>query len=276
MKRGDLAVSAQGFTIVETLIVLAVTSLLFVSVALLINGRQNRTNFLVGVRSLQQQFQQIINETESGYYPNNGNFSCSVAGPPLSITSGTTPQGKNQDCIFAGKTIVVGGTNHTDNYSVYPLAGRRAINGADVKTPAEASITAIAKSTANSHAPVVRDIPLPNNLTYKKARLANSPSWTTGAFPIALLSSFGNFQSTAGNTTGSQQLILSTYSTWSSGKSDADNINYEATRGAVQYPVASSGVEYCFNSGGTNQSVIITISAGLSVTADVKTGVDCP
>ncbi len=275
MKRGGLADSAQGFTIVETLIVLAVTSMLFVSVALLINGRQNRTDFLVGVRSLQQQFQQIINETISGYYPNNGNFSCSVAGPPLSIISGSTAQGKNQDCIFAGKAIVVGGAAHLNNYSAYPLAGRRAINGADVKTPQEARVTAIAQSTANPQAPVVGLVKLPNNLVYSKARLANSPSWTTGTFAVAFLSSFGNFQGTI-NTTGSQQLNLASYSSWSSSMSDADNINTEANRGALQYPIASSGVEYCFNSGGTAQSVIIAISAGLAVTTNVKTGLNCP
>lgn len=275
MKRGGLAASVQGFTIVETLIVLAVTSMLFVSVALLINGRQNRTDFLVGVRSLQQQFQQIINETTSGYYPNNGDFSCSVAGPPLSITSVSTALGKNQDCIFAGKTVVVGGTSHLDNYSVYPLAGRRAVNGVDVKTPQEARITAIAKSSANPQAPTVSKVKLPNGLTYKNARLAGSPSWTTGAFAVAFLSSLGDFQGTASNTSGSQQIKLATYSGWSSIKSDADNINDEASR-ALQYPIASSGVEYCFNSGGTDQSVIIAIDAGLSVTTSVRTGVDCP
>ena len=275
MKRGGLADSAQGFTIVETLIVLAVTSMLFVSVALLINGRQNRTDFLVGVRSLQQQFQQIINETISGYYPNNSNFSCSVAGPPLSIISGSTAQGSNQDCIFVGNTIVVGGPAHLDNYSVYPLAGRRAINGVDVKTPQEARITAIAQSTANPHAPFVGSVKLPNNLVYSKARLAGSPSWTTGSFAVAFLSSLGNFQGTI-NTTGSQQLNLASYSSWSSSMSDADNINAEANRGALQYPIASSGVEYCFNSGGTAQSVVVAISPGLAVTTSVKTGLNCP
>lgn len=276
MKRGGETLSAQGFTIVETLIVLAVTGTLFVSAALLINGKQSKTNFQVGVRTLQQQFQKVINETASGYYPNNGDFTCAVAGPPLKITAGSNGQGTNQDCIFVGKTLVVGGSTHTDNYGVYPLAGRRVTSGGDdVKTPQEAFITAVAKSTDNSSAPSVKNTPIPNNFTYSKARRTESAVWTPGMFPVAFLSSLGNFQTNATDTGGSQQLNLATYSSWDPAKSDSDNINIEATR-TSPYPFANSGVEYCFNSGSTNQSVIIAISAALNVTTSIKSGVDCP
>jgi hypothetical protein len=264
---------------IETLIVLAVTGILFVSAALMINGRQSRTDFQVGVRNLQQRLQQIINQTASGHYPNNGNFSCAVAGPPLQISAGSTSQGQNQACIFAGTTVVFGGSGSygsADTYGVYPLAGRRAIGSEDVKTPQEARLTAVASSTANPSAPVVEKVVLPNGLTYVKARRADPGAWTTNPFATAFLSSFGNFQGASGNTGGSQQLNLSTYSNWSSIETDANNINEEAKRGSVQYPIASSGVEYCFNSGGTDQSVIINISAGLSVTTSIKTGVGCP
>ncbi len=277
MKRGGDALSAQGFTIVETLIVLAVTGTLFLSAVALIDGKQAKTNFQVGIRTIQQQFQKIINQTVSGYYPNNSNFSCNVRpAPPLQIMSGSpTGQGTNQDCIFVGNTLVVGGTNHTDTYAVYPLAGRRAVNGRDVKTPQEAFITAVATSAANPTAPTVNSVSIPNGFTYAKARRADSTVWTTGPFATAFLSSLGNFQGNATNTSGSQQLNVATYSFWDPAKSDADNINYEATRPSP-YPMATSGVQYCFNSGTTNQSVVITISAGLDVTTSIKNGAGCP
>ena len=49
MNRGGRNTSIQGFTIVETLIVLAVTSALFFAATLYINGQQNRTDFQVGI-----------------------------------------------------------------------------------------------------------------------------------------------------------------------------------------------------------------------------------
>lgn len=281
MKRGGDTISAQGFTIVETLIVLAVTGILFASAALMINGKQSRTDFQVGVRNLQQRLQQIINQTASGYYPNNGNFSCADAGLPLTISSvGANEQGQNQACIFAGTAVVFGGSGSfgsADTYGVYPLAGRRAIGTEDVKTPEEARLTAVAESTANSSAPVVEKVVLPNGLTYARARV-DSGSWQTGGvFAVAFLSSFGNFQGTSGNTGGSQQLKLSTYrASWNGAASDADNINQEPISGGInQYPPAAQGVDYCFNSGGTNQSVIISIDVGLNVTTSIKTG-NCP
>ena len=273
MKRGGVRLSAQGFTIVETLIVLAVTSTLFLAAALLVNGKQSKTNFQVGIRTIQQRFQQIINETVSGYYPDNGNFSCrALGGPPLSIGSASpSGQGTNQDCIFVGKTLVVGGVS----YSVYPLAGRRDINGHDVQTPKEAYITAIAKSTANPSAPTVPSIEIPNGFTYAKGRAANSAVWTTGPFATAFISSLGNFLNNGTDTSGSQQMNVATYSAWDPSKSDADNINIEATKPSP-YPLATSGVQYCFNSGTTNQSVIVAISSGLNVTTSIKNGANCP
>lgn len=273
MKRGGDRLSAQGFTIVETLIVLAVTGTLFLSAVMLVNGKQSKTNFQVGIRTIQQRFQQIINETVSGYYPNNSDFSCTAAGsPPLSIgSSSPNGQGTNQDCIFVGKTLVV----RSGSYSVYPLAGRRAVNGRDVQTPQEAFITAVAQSTANPSAPTVQSVEIPNSFTYVKGRAANSAVWTTGPFATAFISSLGSFQSNGSDTSGSQQINVATYSAWDPSKSDADNINTEATMPAP-YPLATSGVQYCFNSGTTNQSVIVTISAGLNVTTSIENGADCP
>jgi prepilin-type N-terminal cleavage/methylation domain-containing protein len=133
MERGGYHKATGGFTIVEVMIVLAVSGMLLVSAAALIDGRQSRTEFTTAVNDEQQQIQQIINETASGYYPNNQDFTCTpnpTSSPVLTkSTPGTgTRQGANQGCIFLGKAIQFGlGTSLPTNtmLGVIPIVGNQ-------------------------------------------------------------------------------------------------------------------------------------------------------
>ncbi len=121
---------SAGFTIVEVLIVLAVSGALMVSAVALINGRQNKTEFQTGINNVQQQIQQIINETTSGYYPNVANFTCigNANGGVVKFAAGSTNQGANDGCIFLGKAIQFGlGTSGDDpsTLGVLPLVGNQ-------------------------------------------------------------------------------------------------------------------------------------------------------
>ncbi|PID30728.1 hypothetical protein CSA80_04290 [Candidatus Saccharibacteria bacterium] len=282
MNRGGSTASSRGFTIVETLIVLAVTGTLFVIIAVAINGRQQKTDFHVGVRNLQQQFQQIINETASGYYPSNGSFRCNVGlptRPNLQLLGGTDEQGASRNCIFIGKTLVVGGAAHTDNYSVFSLAGRRVLADGitETRNPSEAKVTAIATSAVNpstAFTDTEQNMKLPNGLTFVKARRVGS-AWSTNEFAISFMSSFSNFQgSETYGTGGSQLLELRGFRNWVSSLPDVDAINRETTI-TPNFPLITRGVEMCYRSNGTNQSVLVSISGGLAVSYKIRNGVAC-
>lgn len=58
----------KGFTIVETMIVLGVTGVLFVSVSLLISGQTERYRYRDSMYRLQQQVQAHINDVQSGQF----------------------------------------------------------------------------------------------------------------------------------------------------------------------------------------------------------------
>lgn len=62
----------KGFTIVETLIVLAVTGVFFMSTATLIQGQVERNRYQDSMRQLQALFQTTINDVEDGYMKNDG------------------------------------------------------------------------------------------------------------------------------------------------------------------------------------------------------------
>ncbi len=115
----------SGFTIVETLIVLAVTLVVFLTVVTSISGRQNKTEFSQGINDAQNQIQQIISEVSTNYYPNGGQFRCQRAGNALSITAGSAAQGTNQGCIFIGKVIQFGPDTSREQLIIYSLAALR-------------------------------------------------------------------------------------------------------------------------------------------------------
>lgn len=138
----------DGFTIIEVMIVLAVTGIMLVSAILLISGRQNKTEFATSIRSLQQQLQQVINETSSGYYPNNGNFKCVAGGTGASPTLqvGSNAQGSNGGCIFLGKVLQFGlsGTDgDASSLGVLPVVGNQNNNGASILTLADSQPRAV-------------------------------------------------------------------------------------------------------------------------------------
>lgn len=74
-----------GYTVVEILIVIAVTGVLFLSTSLLIRGQVEKTQYQDSMRQLQQLVQQSIKDTENGYFPG---------------AVGTSP-----DTVLAGKRI---------------------------------------------------------------------------------------------------------------------------------------------------------------------------
>lgn len=299
-KGGDQATS--GFTIVETMIVLAVTSMLFVSAALLINGRQAHAQFETAINGMQQQLQQIINQTSSGYYPNNGNFTCqsSAAGP--FIQSGSAGQGSNGACIFIGNVIrfsssqtsVPSGTRATEQFTLFPLAGLRLDStGKEVQSLSDAKPYAIAPGT-NAYGLSDSSIPdysrvytTQNGLIYagkpttsaaggmKTCSLAGVCSFSNTTV-IAFIASFGSYNGELLNS-GAQQFTL--YSlpgvhTYSSDSQTADLIDCSSssTVGCSAFTPINSA-QICYASGSTNQSGLLTIgnpgSGGLNVSLQI-------
>lgn len=281
MKKGDKSPRPDGFTVVETMIVLAITGLLFASAVLLIGGRQRKTEFAVGVRQIQQSFQQIVNETESGYFPGNANFSCNVnpAGGLSITTSGAREQGSNGDCIFVGKTIVVSGS-HNDTLRVYTMAGRRVVNGKDVEQLQDAQPTVIATSTRNPSAPnLINQIRLTNGLSFKGARIGSTQITDAGVGGLTIASTLADFNKTDTGQSGTQNFVLYRAGdsvSWPNNANtqlEADTINASQWSGA-----RVETVQLCFESAGTNQSGLITIggnAGGVGVALDIKSGKSC-
>lgn len=260
---------ARGFTIVEVMIVLAVTSVMFLSVALVISGKQASAEFQSSIHDVQAQIQQIITETASGTFPDTNNFSCtgSLTGSGnVNITTGTSTQGTNVGCVFLGK--VVHFSSGSSTFSVFPLAGLQGATG--TLDSAGPTLVTPAKTLNN----------LQYGLTAVKMYANGNTSQNIGS--LAFTQSLGTGVSvTAGNSVSGVQtmnLVVPTANGSSLGNNDSNevaplqNALQHAGRYADSSQTPTTSAEICFASGGTNQSGLITVGAssnGPSVTLKI-------
>lgn len=258
-----------GFTIVETLIVLAVTGFIFVSIVGLVAGRQNKTEFQQAINNITGQIQQTITEVQKGYFPSS-TYRCNATGS-ISFTPNVGTQGSSQGCMFIGKVtqFAVHGTD-PQQFNVFTLVGcqfKTCLNKGDIATtPAEVKPVVDQYVTDNES--------LENGLVAKKMTYKTGGGATqnaTGA--MGFLSSFGSASCGTGSDlcSGSQQVGLYAVNTTAL---DSDT---SAVQSAISVAnlVQADSVAICFESGTTTQAGTVTIGGQgqqLSVSLTIKSG----
>ncbi|MFZ1323542.1 MAG: hypothetical protein WAQ57_00040 [Candidatus Saccharimonadales bacterium] len=140
LRLGQLARSSKGkragagYTITEVLIVLSVTTLMFIFIATAFMGRQRRAEFNQSVRNFEAMLQTIISETANGSYQSSKE--CTIFGGQPRLSSVTKQPGTNKDCIFLGK-VIAGRQSQAEVFTV--LGSRLNSTSADVASLAEAA-----------------------------------------------------------------------------------------------------------------------------------------
>jgi len=117
-----------GYTILEVLIFLAVSSLMFVSAMRAINGRQKQVQFTQSIQEFDAKIKDLINDVTTSYYPTNETVNCIVDnGGEVVIGKSETPQelGTNDDCIYVGKVIHFQSNGDDTAMRIYAMAGKR-------------------------------------------------------------------------------------------------------------------------------------------------------
>lgn len=139
--------SPLGYTIVEVMIVLMISGVMFVIAASFINGKQERTSFSEGTNNLVSQIQSIVQDVTDGHY-SDVPVSCTQSGGGTTITassSGGSGQGENPQCVFWGKLVhfYKNGTTFPETYETVSLAAARTTN----PTPGEEGIPGLTTQT---------------------------------------------------------------------------------------------------------------------------------
>ena len=250
---------SEGFTIVEVLIVLAITSALFLSAVYLINGKQNQTGFNQSIREIQTELQQVANDVGSGYYQSDGNISCDDSSGTPTLSNTKTELGTNTACTFLGKMVQYGvvGVTNPEAYNIYTIVGLRG----DQLNPPNSLASAKARLIARSGAELSSTIPdqfdtktLQYGLTLSKAYYNGSTA--NQALAFGFTSSLVN---AIGAADSSQQVDVVVVSGPPTDKPTAVGTINSALSGGTSILNPSGGVQLCFTSGSTNQSGLITV-----------------
>lgn len=194
----------RGYTVVEVLIFLAVTSILGVSAMTLINGQQRKTEFAQTAREFDSTIRDIINDVSTGYYPNTDKVKCESVplGSGVQLSEVATSRGTNSACIFIGRVIQFApASSNRSGIRVHTVAGqRRTAVGKEVINIMEAQGKLIAKPPGSTP-DVFENINFGGSIRIERVRFthpsvtndAGYPANTQASSAIGFFTTFGQY-----------------------------------------------------------------------------------
>jgi prepilin-type N-terminal cleavage/methylation domain-containing protein len=170
-----------GYTLIEVMIVLAVSGVMFLIAASFISGKQQKAAFNSGVNEMASQIQDMIEQVSDGRYSDSP-INCTYTPPPpaggtLTFSVGGQ-QGTNSGCTFAGKFIAFGNyqpnlcnNSTTSNFAIFTLAGSAQNNSLAGVTPIATPIVSNCTLDLTNYGSVpqgltVKDVQLVTNAFY--------------------------------------------------------------------------------------------------------------
>ena len=96
---------AGGYTFIEVMIVLAISTLLFFSAIIVFYGQQRQTSFSQAMEDANSKIQSYVTQIDSGNFLDIEGYSCSLTSsrPILTVSSGAA--GSNESCTILGRAI---------------------------------------------------------------------------------------------------------------------------------------------------------------------------
>jgi type II secretory pathway pseudopilin PulG len=266
----------RGYTILEVMIFLAVSTALAVSAFNLIGGQQAKTEFAQAVRDFDLRLQDIINDVSTGYYASSGNFTCRAGATPI-IESGSSSQGSNPGCVILGQVIEFGSASGNE-LRIFNVVGLRQTNGSnpkEVKDLDEAKPTPIAPAAIGDPVPdgIFKE-KLQSGLRVSSVRYGGTDIGAIGILTNFAQSGVGGLES--GSRNADLYPIIGT--TLGSAGTFTTAIQIKALNNAsVKNP--SSSIEICMvSTSRLNQAAVITLGSNgrqLSTKTIIRSG-GCP
>jgi type II secretory pathway pseudopilin PulG len=121
----------HGFTIIEIMIFLAVSGVIFFSAMILMSGSQDKTEFNTAIAQVASQLQSIVGNVANGYYLSQQNFTCTPNLSPGSLPnisfSSVSQRGTSLGCTFLGEVIQFNPRPVLayQQFVVYPVVGNQ-------------------------------------------------------------------------------------------------------------------------------------------------------
>lgn len=210
MKQG-----AFGYTLVEVMIVLAISGVLLVSAIVLFSNQTSRTSFQTGLRDLDSKIQSWVGQVGTDYFPEIPDMHCELDDDNRpALKGGARDQGASEDCIFLGHALLVKlNSTQVEAYTVLGASTQKVGgSGSDFVTDfAQANPTLIFELT--------EQYDIPNGAAILKETSANrsdEPNWATGLV--------GFYSNPQGAAEGNQPVLGKAYGWVTHGDDDEEKI----------------------------------------------------
>lgn len=260
---GGLAIlhNKTGYTIVEVMVFLAVSSALFAMIATSFYSRQASSEFSVAAREMESRLQDIANDVSTGYYSNPGNFRCGIGsgGAPEMTSVSPNQQGTNGDCIFIGRVAQFDVSGSGRQINLYSVVGARQVSDKDVTNFIQAQPRAIAPPAATGGIDLTETVQLPAGLVFGGMRAVGASGPSTRARAVGFFSTFG-----AGSSGSSAALSVNVIPLGLGGAHGTNNTKAEIITAINSIndstPInPAGGVEICLDGDRTDQRAILKL-----------------
>ncbi|MEI7683131.1 MAG: hypothetical protein WCJ24_02410 [Candidatus Saccharibacteria bacterium] len=273
-----------GYTIVETMIFLIISSVLLLSVIGMFSGRTQRTQFTQSVQGLATRITTTSNEVSTGTYPEIPSFDCTNNGgvPHLSTSAATVNQGSRDGCIFIGKIMNFTvnpnctdiATDSCDNTDIYTVVGVRELD--TISHTVVTTLSGAKPKMVTNPVNLTSNFRLANGTRVTGAYLRDSSGTLTLISAVGFFQGFGGSYSSDGNlSSGSQSLgvwYLKPSISPIAPRSDSD-ISTMLDTNRVYSLGSAEGIVVCLQSGNRDQRSSIGIGdANGALTTNVTAG----
>lgn len=254
-----------GYTIVEVLIFLAVSAVLFGATMTVLSGRQQRVQFTNAVRDFETRIIDVANDVSNGYYQSAGNVGCNAS---LTI-SAAGKQGTNEACIILGRVIKLGFDGNAEQYGIYSIVGKRLSAGSDVVDLAQSSPKLLLTSNATDNQSLREQLNVGYGtgivcIGFNKANC--SPSETTNA-AIAFVTKLNGGAKPGADGNG---ITADIYRIQNVSVGDTESVlQTKVSAGNLAKLSPRQTMTVCLRSGGTNQYALVRITNG-RVLSEIK------
>ena len=299
--KGGTNRQSQGFTIVETLIVLAVTAAMFLAAVVYISGRQNKAMFTDAMQDTKSRILAMFSDVSNSVYPKNVTFGCEAqsigSSKTIKITAGSAHSADGA-CVYIGKVWWTA-KNTSDSVVDTVMGVRLANTGAPAMDTVSAGAVIVNGQDTVSTNPDAIDLgdhfTLKNGLTFVSASACATDACDAAPskeiYGLAMinlpvkadgsgLDANGNLKS--GSISPTLVGISPTATTPPQNTIDAPSM-FKLTQATLADPSKAiigpaAGYRFCFASSSTDQSVLYIIgnnSGGLTLDTKVKDGKTC-
>lgn len=254
-----------GYTIIEVMIVLAVSGVMFIIAATFISGKEARTAFTEGTNDFNSQLQSIISQVVDGQFSDVA-LTC-TAGAGLSFNTGAAEGGTAAPCVFVGKFLHFSENGDPNKYEVFSLAGGRNVTSLTGPPP----VTPVAPPyTAGAGADLTLQQAIPQGLTINSAeatsiQVTDSNGVTHDTYGFGFVQSLGTTNG-AGEFNDGAQTVGLVYSSALGSKNLSENAAAGAITGSL-LPATSATI--CLTDG-TRFAEILVGGTASQLTATVQ------